>query len=56
MGPGKTRGYPYLVCKKKEVEMYRKKGNVAKLYYLIHQNLSCIMNEGIKLCKYLLHV
>ena len=35
VGPGKTRGYPYPVCKKKGVEMLIEVGIVSKPYSLI---------------------
>ena len=35
VSPGKTREYPYLVCKKKGVEMKIEIRNVLKLYSLI---------------------
>ena len=30
VGTGETRGYPYLVCKKIDVELYRKKSEYAQ--------------------------
>ena len=35
VGPGKTRGYPYPVCKKKAVEMEITIGKLSKLLSLI---------------------
>ena len=35
VSPGKTRGYPYPVCKKIGVEMKLLIGNVSKLYSLL---------------------